>query len=265
MRTGLAGQLSAVPGFRMRTDRLTFSRWQAGDFALEVSVPASVGWSGPVPLTYYYPYSGQTPPGGVTGPLVDLGLYPLASGYTEAFWALARGGIALVRAAPPVFSLDLGQTATGSYVPGEISAEAAVDYAAYDAALAHPAWQRIFEPVPLLDARNAGVLGVVVAWTGFPDDEVINQYNPFTTGYPAASGLSAPGDPGCPAVWVGDATGTELACRARCAARGVSLPGSTLPTYAIAWPWFPGSTATFSLPRSRTSATCTTRRLTCTG
>jgi len=207
----LAGQLSAVPGFRMRTDRLTFSRWLARDFALEVSVPASVGRSGPVPLTYYYPYSGQTPPGGVTGPLVDLGLYPLASGYTEAFWALARGGIALVRAAPSVFSLDLGQTATGGNVPGEISAEAAVDYAAYAAALAHPAWQGIFEPVPLLDARNAGVLGVVVAWTGFPDDEVINQYNPFTTGYPAASGLPAPGDPGCPAVWVGDAAGTELA------------------------------------------------------
>jgi hypothetical protein len=173
----LAGQLSAVPGFTMRTDRLTFSRWLARDFALTVSVPASAGRSGPVPLTYYYPYSGQTPPGGVTGRLVDLGLYPLdplASGYTEVFWELARGGIALVRTAPPVFSLDLAQTVTD------------------------PAWQGIFDPVPLLDAKNAGVLGVVIAWTGLPDDEVINQYNPFTTSYPAASGLPAPGDPGCP-------------------------------------------------------------------
>lgn len=50
----LAGQLSAVPGFTMRTDRLTFSRWLARDFALTVSVPASVGRSGPVPLTYYF-------------------------------------------------------------------------------------------------------------------------------------------------------------------------------------------------------------------
>ncbi|MFI5066907.1 MAG: hypothetical protein ACHP9Z_23430 [Streptosporangiales bacterium] len=207
----LAGQLSAVPGFRMRTDRLTFNRWLARDFALTVSVPASVGRSGPVPLTYYYPYSGQTPPGGVTGRLVDLGLYPLASGYTEAFWAPARGGIALVRTAPPVFSLDLAQTATGGYVPGQISVQAAADYVAYAAALANPAWQGIFEPVPLLDAKDAGVLGVVVAWTGVPDDEVINQYNPFTTSYPAASGLPTPGDPGCPAVWVGDSTGTELA------------------------------------------------------
>jgi hypothetical protein len=213
----LAGQLSAVPGFTMRTDRLTFSRWLARDFALTVSVPASAGRSGPVPLTYYYPYSGQTPPGGVTGRLVDLGLYPLdplASGYTEAFWELARGGIALVRTAPPVFSLDLAQTATGGYVPGQISAQTAIDYAAYAAALTNPAWQGIFDPVPLLDAKNAGVLGVVIAWTGVPDDEVINQYNPFTTSYPAASGLPSPGDPGCPAVWVGDAAGTELAALA---------------------------------------------------
>jgi hypothetical protein len=55
------------------------------------------------------------------------------------------------------------------------------------------------------------VRGVVVAWTGVPDEEAVNQYNPFTTSYPAASGRPAPGDPGCPAVWVGDSTGTELA------------------------------------------------------
>ena len=92
----LAGQLSAVPGFQMRTDRLTFSRWLAREFSLTVSVPASAGRSGPVPLTYYYPYSGQTPPGGVTGRLVDLGFYPagnpVVSGYTEAFWAPAGAG-----------------------------------------------------------------------------------------------------------------------------------------------------------------------------
>ena len=241
----LAGQLSAVPGFRMRTDRLTFNRWLARDFALTVSVPASAGRSGPVPLTYYYPYSGQTPPGGVTGRLVDLGLYPLASGYTEAFWAPARGGIALVRTAPPVFSLDLAQTATGGYVPGQISVQAAADYAAYAAALTNPAWQGIFEPVPLLDAKDAGVLGVVVAWTGVPDDEVINQYNPFTTSYPAASGLPTPGDPGCPAVWVGDSAGTELAALAADGQARATLVLTADITVGAAtetvWGWLEGS------------------------
>ena len=210
----LTSQLAAVPGFTVQTDRLTFNRWLARDYTLQVSVPAAVGASGPVPLTYYYPYSGQTPPHGVTAKLVDLGIYPPAvsgvSGYTTAFWAAASGAIALVRAALPVFSLDIGQTATGGYEPGKSSVQAAADYTAYAAALPHPAWQGIFDPVPLLDARNAGVLGVVIAWTGLPDDEIINQYNPFTTGYPAASGLPTPGDPGCPAVWVGDATGAEL-------------------------------------------------------
>ena len=207
----LAGQLAGVPGFSIRTDRLTFNRWQAGDFALRVRVPASVGRSGAVAVTYYYPYSGHTPAGGVTGSLVDLGTYSPGSGYTAAFWARASGGIALVRTAPPVFSLDLGQTATGGYQPGKSSAEAAAGYADYAAAFTHPAWQGILEPVPLLDAKNAGVLGVVCAWTGLPDDEVANQYNPFTTAYPAVSGLPTPDDPGCPAVWVGDSTGAELA------------------------------------------------------
>ena len=212
----LTHQLSRVPGFTVCTDRLTFNRWLACDFALRVRVPSTVGRSGPVPLTYYYPYSGQTPRDGVTAKLVDLGLAPIptaapaGSDAAAAFWAPAKGGIALVRTAPSVFSLNLGQTAIGGYRPGKTSAQTAADYTAYAAALTNPIWQGILAPVGLLDARNAGVLGVVCAWTGMPDDEVINQYNPFVTGYPSPSGLATAGDPGCPAVWVGDSTGVEL-------------------------------------------------------
>ena len=244
----LTSQLGAVPGFTVRTDRLTFNRWLARDYTLRVTVPASVGVSGPVPLTYYYPYSGQTPPGGVTAKLVDLGTYvpaALGSGYTAAFWAPAKGAIALVRTAPPVFSLDAGQTPTGGYEPGKTSAQAAADYTASAAALAHPAWQGIFEPVPLLDARNAGVLGVICAWTGLPDEEVIHQYNPFITPYPAASGVPTPADPGCPAVWVGDATGAGLS---RLAASGQASATLVLTADITAgaatdtvWGWLKGS------------------------
>ena len=244
----LASQLGAVPGFNLRTDRLTFNRWLARDYELRVKVPASAGVSGPVPLTYYYPYSGQTPPGGVTAKLVDLGTYvpaALGSGYTAAFWAPAKGAIALVRTAPSVFSLDAGQTATGGYEPGKTSAQAAADYTAYGAALVHPAWQGIFAPVPLLDARNAGVLGVICVWTGLPDEEVIHQYNPFITPYPAASGVPVPGDPGCPAVWVGDATGAGLS---RLAASGQASATLVLTADITAgaatetvWGWLKGS------------------------
>jgi len=212
----LTHQLSRVPGFTVRTDRLTFNRWLARDFALRVQVPSTVGRSGPVPLTYYYPYSGQTPRHGVTAKLVDLGVAPVpttapaGSDAAAAFWAPAKDGIALVRTAPSVFSLTLGQSAIGGYRPGKTSAQTAADYTAYASALTNPTWQGLLAPVGLLDARNAGVLGVVCAWTGMPDDEVINQYNPFVTGYPSPSGLATAGDPGCPAVWVGDSTGVEL-------------------------------------------------------
>ena len=144
-----------------------------------------------------------------------------------------------------MFSLDLAQTATGGYVPGQSSAQAAADYAGYAAGLMNPVFQGIFEPVPLLDAKDAGVLGVVVAWTGVPDDEAANQYNPFTTSYPAASGLPSPGDPGCPAVWVGDSAGTKLAALAA----GGQASATLVPTADITagaatetvWGWLEGS------------------------
>ena len=147
-----------------------------------------------------------------------------------------------------MFSLDIGQTATGGYEPGSTSAQAAADYTAYAAALTHPAWQGILSPVPLLDARNTGVLGVVCAWTGMPDDEVINQYNPFTTPYPAASGVPTPGDPGCPAVWVGDGTGTELSRLAASAQASATLVLTADITAGAAtetvWGWLKGSGTT---------------------
>jgi hypothetical protein len=216
----LAQEFAAIPGFAVQRDRHLFNRWLAGDFSLAVS-PAPGARPQPVPVSYYYPYSGATGRAGVGGKLVDLGTYPAAvvgtsgTGDATAFWEPARGGIALVRSAPSQFSLAVGQTATGGYEPGKSSAQAAADYEAYIALLNNPAWIGIFAPVPLLDARNAGVKGVVVAYTGFPDDEVANQYNPFITPYASTSTLATPGDPGCPCLWVGDATGAELSQLAR--------------------------------------------------
>ena len=216
----LAGQFSAVPGFRLQTDRKTFSRWLARSWSLSVQQPATSGPSGPVPVTYYYPYSGTTPPGGVSGRLVDLGTYtPAAPGTVGtgaglAFWAPAAGGIAIVHAPPSVASLDGLTTATGGYEPGKSSTQAAVDYTNYAAVLTNPAWNGIFAGVPLLDAKMAGVKGVIVAWSGMPDEEVVNQYNPFITPYVSSSGLATKGDPGCPALWVGEATGQALSSAA---------------------------------------------------
>lgn len=225
----LAARFDAVPGMRLHTDRLTFHRWLARDYGLTIRQPATVGRSGRVPVTYYYPYSGTTPESGVSGPLVDLGTYTPAApgtagtGYTPEFWASAKDAIALVRVPPSVFSMDAGQTATGGFIPGKSSGEAAAEYTRQQALVTNPAFQGIFAAVPLLDARNAGVRGVVCVWTGMPDEEVANQYNPFITPYANASGRATPGDPGCPALWVGESTGQELAAGARSGQAQVTL------------------------------------------
>ena len=213
----LHDRFAAVPGFRLHTDRITFHRWLAQDWSLAIEQDASTGRSGPVPVSYYYPYSGTTGPKGVHGPLVDLGTYVPAvpgtagTGYTPQFWAPAKDAIALVRVPPSTFALSAGQTATGGYERGKSSEQAALDYMRYATLLTNPAFQGIFAAVPLLDAKRAGVRGVVCVWTGLSDAQVANQYNPFITPYPNAQGLPVHGDPGCPTLWVGDRTGQALA------------------------------------------------------
>lgn len=216
----LKKQFSDVEGFELHTDPLTFQRWLAErkDCSLSISQPA-VGPPGPVEISYYYPYSGNTGPGGITGRLVDLGLYePIW--YTPAFWTRATGAIALVRVPASVSTLDFGQLPTGGFVPGQASPnlqDAAVEYLKDAALVTNPIFQGMFAAVPLLDARKAGVRGVICVWTGMSDDQVANQYNPITTGYPNVQGVPEPGDDGCPALWVGERTGQRLA---DCAAAG---------------------------------------------
>jgi hypothetical protein len=217
----LKQKFSAVPGFKLHTDRIPFQRWLAEpkDCSLSISHPA-VGPPGPVEISYYYPYSGTTKGrGSITAGLVDLGLYePIW--YTPAFWARATGAIALVRVPPSVSTLDFGQFPTGGFLRGQTSRDspdAALEYLEDVALVTNPIFQGMFAAVPLLDARQAGVLGVICVWTGMSDDQVANQYNPITTGYPNADGVPKPGDDGCPALWVGERTGQRLA---DCAAAG---------------------------------------------
>ena len=207
----LQEKFRAVPGFQLYTDQIPFQRWLAKDWSLSIAQDATKGPSGPVPVSYYYPYSGTTGPGGVSGRLVDLGTYVPSWYRPTTFWARATGGIALVRVPPSIFPLTTSQMPTGGFEPGMTSLEAALDYEMYASLLTNAVFQGCFAAVPLLDARNAGVRGVICVWTGMSDDQVANQYNPITTNYPSSSGLPVPGDPGCPALWVGFDTGRSLA------------------------------------------------------
>ena len=158
----LQDKFAQVAGLRLHTDRLTFHRWLARDWSLPIEQDASLGKSGPVPVSYYYPYSGTTGPRGVAGRLVDLGTYTPAvpgtpgTGYTPEFWLPAKDAIALVRVPPSTFSLATGQTATGGYRRGRTSEQAAADFEQYAAVVTNPAFNGIFAAIPLLDAKNAG-------------------------------------------------------------------------------------------------------------
>lgn len=246
----IADRLARVPGFRLRTDRKTFGRWLADHYAVSVTQPSSSGQSGPVELAYYYPYSGTTPPTGVSGRLVDLGTYEPAAvgtsgtGAGAAFWLPATGGIALVKAPPSTFAFSPSSAASGGYEHGRTSQQAAADYTTQNDLLTNPAFVGIFAPVALADAKAAGVRGVV-AYSGMSDGMVAHQYNPFITPYPSASGLPVPGDPGCPTVWVGETTGVRLAQAARSGAATARLTltagiTSGAATHTV-WGWLPGS------------------------
>ena len=89
---------------------------------------------------------------------------------------------------------------------------------------------------------------VVVAYSGMSDGMVAHQYNPFITPYPSTSGLPTPGDPGCPAVWVGADTGSQLT---HAAASGAATARVTLTAGITSgaatdtvWGWLPGSDPT---------------------
>lgn len=170
-------------GLRVRRDRLTFDRWVPRKWGLRVD-------GEPVDVAFYFPYSGVTPPQGVSGQLMYLGVSPLSS----LAWARARGKIAVVDVPSPSLPVAVAFPPIGRYpsdakVPGLVAAPGITDVAA----------------APLLElAREAGVLGVICIRTGVSDDLAKDQYSPFTTGYQ-----------GCPALWLGPTAGKRVRAKAR--------------------------------------------------
>ena len=69
----LATQLQSL-GLDLTRDHYTFPRWEAKRW--EISVHPASGQPFNVPVTSYWPYSGQTPAEGVTGELVYGGVHP---------------------------------------------------------------------------------------------------------------------------------------------------------------------------------------------
>ncbi len=145
-------------GLEVALDSYTFPRWEARRHELTIK-PAS-GQSSKVPVTSYFPYSGQTPAQGVTGELVYVG-----SGKSLNLSGLA-GKIALVEC--PIQSRPFGEWyhTWGVYPPGDTFPTTT-----------HPARGPVSDLAPFL---KAGAVAVILGWTDISDGNAADQYTPFS-------------------------------------------------------------------------------------
>jgi hypothetical protein len=180
-------------------DRLhyTFPRWEATRWALTIA-PAS-GAPFTAPVTSYFPYSGQTPPSGVTGSLAFAGTHP------KFMLDGLAGRVALVDFATNVREWSRLYQTWGVNPPGEM----------FPSSL-RPARAAINDLVPF---QKAGALAVILGWTDVSDANAADQYTPF----------SRPPQ-GIPGLYVGRETSARLKNLAGTGAKAtVVLDAQTVP------------------------------------
>lgn len=167
-------------GLRVYADPYCFNRWEARSASL---VLHDVNRTQEIPVSSVFPYSGETPPGGITGELVAVRNKRIA--YLEA-----RGKIAVVRVnnldqLPSRLAFDERRSMPESmHLPDNYSGPVATSFVNF----------------PFLAvAKAAGVKAVVCIWQGMPDALVQGQYLPFIMDYQ-----------GIPALWVNETVGKEV-------------------------------------------------------
>ena len=161
-------------------DEHPFVKWQAKRWSL--AVHRQDGTTEELPTTFYYPYSGQTPEGGVTGELVYCK-------NTAAGFRKAKGKIAIVEMAVPAVPTSLILKKRNVY-PANLQMPTKLNNAVIGSVLRGP---------KLAQAAKAGVLAVVCVWKQYSSQNAAGQVLPFTTGYQ-----------GCPGLWVDEKTGERL-------------------------------------------------------
>lgn len=200
-------------GLKTHRDGHTFTRWAPKRWSLRID-------GEPIDVAFYFPYSGETSPAGVTAPLIHLGISPL----NAIGWSLAKGKIAVVEVVSPQLPEAVAFPPTGSY-----PADASIPLTAPAPSITDVA------VAPLLSlAAKAGVLGVICIRTGTSDALAKDQYSPFTTGYQG----------GCPALWVGPTAGKKVrALAAKGATATLTLDAELLPRAHsdTLWAVLPGS------------------------
>ena len=213
-----------------------FPRWTATSWSLTAG-------SKSIPLALYYPYCN----GGFTGARVPLvpapaiaaagsgGGYKLADGVTTVVippnptvtgtvvnlgtftgvgsidWTLAAGQIAYIDYA---MATAAGLAPASIYTVNETYDHAQVNTQPFLDPI-NPTVSILLQP-DLGNATNAGVLGVIVGWTGISNGNAQGQYNPFKTPFasypPSSQAGSSPTATigGIPTVWVDPTWGTYI-------------------------------------------------------
>jgi len=159
----LAKELTKT-GLDVARERYTLPRWEARRWSIGVSRDASpAGASGSassVPVTSYFPYSGQTPPAGVTGPLVFAGTNPTFD------LANLRGKVALIECPTNVRNWAEEYRTWGVYPASERFPDSI-----------RPARGPVSD---LTRFAQAGAVAVILAWTDISDANAADQYSPFS-------------------------------------------------------------------------------------
>jgi hypothetical protein len=152
----LAAQFQSI-GLDVSRDHYTFPRWEARRWAIAVQPDSGPPWN--VPVTSYWPYSGQTPAEGVTGELIYAGThrdYQLSN---------VQGKIVFVEIANEPGAWGEWYEPWGILPPGT----------------ALPATHSMIRsPVNKLGPfQKAGAAGVILGWTNISDGNAADQYSPF--------------------------------------------------------------------------------------
>lgn len=151
-------------GLNVGRDTYPFTRWSAKSWSLK-AMPKG-GRAMNVPVSHFYPQSGQTGPAGVTGLLTYVGKITTDGGPLPGLTGDLKGKIALLDYDVIIRHYEDWYTPWGFHTP--------------DTTIGPVMTAIIAVATPLMtEYKKAGAAGVIIAWTNLSDDHSAHQHLPF--------------------------------------------------------------------------------------
>ncbi|WP_404457217.1 hypothetical protein [Oceanobacillus kapialis] len=172
-------------GLEVYRDKHLFTKWETKKWSLALQTKQDELEK--VPVSFYYPYSGETPSDGVNGELIYCGTGP-------GNFKKAAGKIAIVDVKSTTLPSPLFFKRRSSYPKNE----------RMPLWITNPVVSSVLRGPDLEKAKQAGVLGVICVWKNISAENAKGQYLPFTTAHKD-----------CPALWVDEETGNKIKAAAR--------------------------------------------------